>query len=88
VVHCAVAAHRALGVRDLSRVDFVVGPGEAEAEVVVLEVNTMPGFTATSLFPEAAAVAGITFEVLCDRLVQRAKARGVRSFGTPEKFPD
>jgi D-alanine-D-alanine ligase len=88
VVHCAVGAHRALGVRDLSRVDFVVGPGEAEADVVVLEVNTMPGFTATSLFPEAAAVAGISFEELCDRLVQHAKKRGVRTFGTPEVFPD
>jgi D-alanine-D-alanine ligase len=88
VVHCAVAAHRALGVRDLSRVDFVVGAGDAEAEVVVLELNTMPGFTATSLFPEAAAVAGISFEVLCDRLVQRAKKRGVRTFEAPEKFPE
>ena len=87
-MHCAVAAHRVLGVRDLSRVDFVVGHGEAEAEIVVLEVNTMPGFTATSLLPEAAAVAGIAFEVLCDRLVQRAKARGVRTFGVPESFPE
>jgi D-alanine-D-alanine ligase len=69
----AVAAHRALGCRDLSRVDFVVD--DAVGEFTVLEVNTLPGMTATSLFPEAAAVAGITFPQLCDRLVRRAHAR-------------
>lgn len=88
VQRCAVGAHRALGVRDLSRVDFVVGPGEETAEVTLLEVNTMPGFTPTSLFPEAAAIAGMPFETLCDRLVERARQRGVRSFGVPERFPD
>ncbi len=69
----AVAAHAALGCRDLSRVDFVVD--DDRAELTVLEVNTLPGMTATSLFPEAAAVAGIPFPALCDQLVTRAFAR-------------
>jgi D-alanine-D-alanine ligase len=69
----AVTAHAALGCRDLSRVDFVVD--DERGEVTVLEVNTLPGMTATSLFPEAAGIAGISFPVLCDRLVRRAFAR-------------
>jgi D-alanine-D-alanine ligase len=70
----AVAAHRALGCRDLSRVDFVVNQ-EGEGSFVALEVNTLPGMTPVSLFPEAAQVAGIGFEALCDRLVRHAAAR-------------
>jgi D-alanine-D-alanine ligase len=69
----AVKAHAALGCRDLSRVDFVVD--DDRDEITLLEVNTLPGMTATSLFPEAAAVAGIPFPDLCDRLVRRAFAR-------------
>jgi len=69
----AVAAHTALGARDLSRVDFVVASDSGE--VTLLEVNTLPGMTPTSLFPEAAAIAGIDFATLCDRLATRALAR-------------
>jgi D-alanine-D-alanine ligase len=69
----AVGAHRALGARDLCRVDFVVD--DRAGQVTLLEVNTLPGMTATSLFPEAAAAAGLDFETLCDRLVQRARSR-------------
>jgi len=69
----AVAAHRALGARDLSRVDFVVASDTNE--VTLLEVNTLPGMTPTSLFPEAAAVAGVDFATLCGRLASRALAR-------------
>jgi D-alanine-D-alanine ligase len=68
----AVLAHRALGARDLSRIDFVVPDA---GDFVVLEVNTLPGMTGTSLFPEAAGVIGIEFPDLCDRLVRRAYAR-------------
>jgi hypothetical protein len=46
-------------------------------EPYLLEINTMPGFTPTSLLPEAAAHAGIGFGQLVDRLVRRAHARGV-----------
>jgi D-alanine-D-alanine ligase len=70
----ALAAHVALGCRDLSRADFVV----TEDAAILLEVNTLPGMTATSLYPEAASVAGLPFSVLCDSFVKNAKARGVR----------
>ncbi|MGC4089297.1 MAG: hypothetical protein QM756_15700 [Polyangiaceae bacterium] len=56
-----------------SRTDFVVDP-EADS-FVALEVNTLPGMTATSLFPEAAAAAGIPFATLCDRLARAALSR-------------
>jgi D-alanine-D-alanine ligase len=75
----AVAAHRALGARDLSRVDFVVGDGADANSVTLLELNTLPGMTSVSLFPEAAAVAGIAFPELCASLVRRALARPKRA---------
>lgn len=69
----ACRAHSALGCRDLSRADFVVGDG---GEVALLEVNTLPGMTPTSLYPDGAAAAGIEFPDLVERLVQAALARG------------
>lgn len=80
----AVAAHKAVGARDLSRVDFVLGG----AGPVLLEVNTLPGMTATSLFPEAAAAAGIGFASLCDKLVRRALGRPRRSGLPALAMPD
>jgi D-alanine-D-alanine ligase len=71
----AIAAHVALGARDLSRADFLVREPD---EAVLLEVNTLPGMTSTSLFPEAAAVAGTPFDHLCDQLARRAHARPPR----------
>ncbi len=61
--------------RDLSRADFVV----AEDRFVLLEVNTLPGMTPTSLFPEAAAAIGYDFPALTARLVENAwhRARAV-----------
>lgn len=73
----AVLAHRTLGCRDLSRADFVIDPSaELERRVTLLEVNTMPGFTDTSLYPEAAGVMGIPMPELCDRLAMAAWKRG------------
>jgi D-alanine-D-alanine ligase len=83
----AVGAHRALGCRDLSRVDFVVGDEGAPDAVTLLEVNTMPGFTDTSLFPEAAAVRGVRMPALCDALVQHAHARGPARRNAPKPLP-
>lgn len=83
----ALAAHRALGVRDLSRSDFVVGPGGEDAEVFLLETNTMPGMTATSLYPEAAGVHGVAFPDLVDRFARGALARGVPQRNAAEPFP-
>jgi len=74
----AVRAHVALGCRDLSRVDFVVGDDGAPAEITLLEVNTLPGMTATSLYPEAAAAQGIPMPSLCSSLALRAFERGPR----------
>jgi D-alanine-D-alanine ligase len=71
----AVAAHCALGARDLSRVDFIVGDEHSAASVTVLELNSLPGMTATSLYPEAAAVAGLDFPTLCDLLARGAYRR-------------
>jgi D-alanine-D-alanine ligase len=75
----AIRAHRALGCRDLSRVDFVVGDEDAPGALTLLEVNTLPGMTATSLYPEAAAVSGTSMVHLCDGLVLHAHARGPSS---------
>ncbi len=84
VQRCAVGAHRAVGARDLSRVDFVV----MESSVVVLEVNTLPGMTATSNYPEAAGVYGIPFPDLCARFVRQALSRGNRTVPKVEPIPD
>jgi D-alanine-D-alanine ligase len=65
----AVRCHRALGCRGMSRVDMIV----AGDEVWVLEVNTIPGMTPTSLLPRAADAAGISFPQLVDRLIDLAR---------------
>lgn len=65
----ALLAHRALGCSGFSRVDMIV---DREGLPYVLEVNTIPGMTKRSLFPMAAAEAGIGFPELCDRLVRMA----------------
>jgi D-alanine-D-alanine ligase len=70
----AVAAHRACGCRDLSRTDLM---RTADGGYAVLEINTLPGFTQASLTPKAAAAAGISFDELAERLVQRAAGRAV-----------
>jgi D-alanine-D-alanine ligase len=76
VQELAVAAHVALGCRDLSRVDILAGDDDRPDELTLLEVNTLPGMTAVSLFPEAASVAGWPMTKWCDALVRRAHARG------------
>ncbi len=76
VLRVALAAHRALGCRDLSRADFVVGDADSPSRITLLEVNTMPGMTATSLYPEEAAAAGMDFPALCAAFVESARARG------------
>lgn len=64
----AVRAHRALHCRGYSRTDMIASGND----IYVLETNTIPGMTATSLFPQAAAVAGIPFPQLMDRLIDLA----------------
>ncbi|MCS6891576.1 MAG: D-alanine--D-alanine ligase [Rhodovarius sp.] len=69
----ALAAHRALGCRGVSRADFRYDDTAGEpGRLVLLEVNTQPGMTPTSLLPEQAAHCGIAFPALCRWLVEEA----------------
>jgi D-alanine-D-alanine ligase len=69
IQQAAVAAHRALGCKGVSRVDFMV---EDTGAFYALEVNTVPGMTGTSLVPKAAAAAGIDFGDFALRLIDLA----------------
>jgi D-alanine-D-alanine ligase len=71
----ALGAFRAVGGRDYARVDVMVRPN---GEPVVLEVNTLPGMTETSLLPKAAAAAGLNYAQLCQRMVDLALERNGR----------
>ncbi len=72
----AVRAHRALGLRDLSRSDLIV---DADGRVWFLEVNVAPGMTETSLFPQAVAAAGMALGPLLLELVEAAGRRTVQA---------
>lgn len=65
----ALRTFKALGCRDLGRVDFRM---DAQERLYVLELNNIPGFTETSLLPKAARVVGIDFPELCDRILSMA----------------
>ena len=67
VQDAALAAHRSLGVEVYSRVDVLLNEDEVP---FVLEVNTIPGMTSTSLLPKAAAAMGIDYPALCARILQ------------------
>ena len=67
----AVAAHRALGCRGASRADFRLDGDR----LILLEVNTQPGLTPTSLLPEQALACGISFPRLCGWMVEQAACR-------------
>ena len=68
----ALAAHRSLGLSGYSRSDFIALEGQ---EPVLLEVNTLPGMTATSLIPREAAAIGLSFEGLIQRVIDLGLAR-------------
>ena len=68
----ALHAHRALGCRGLSRTDFRWDESRGAKGLVLLETNTQPGMTPTSLSPEQAASQGISFGALCRWLVEDA----------------
>jgi D-alanine-D-alanine ligase len=68
----SVRAFEAVGCEGLARVDFFVLPGD---RLVVNEINTMPGFTPTSMYPRMWAVSGLDYPALVDRLIQLALAR-------------
>ena len=68
----ALRAHRALGCRGLSRTDFRWDEGRGLAGLILLETNTQPGMTPTSLSPEQAAQVGMSFPDLCRWIVEDA----------------
>ena len=73
----ASAAHRALGCRGATRCDFRYDDTKGEpGRLVLLEINTQPGLTPTSLLPEQAAHAGFNFAQLCTWMVENAACRG------------
>jgi D-alanine-D-alanine ligase len=63
-----IRAHKALQLRGYSRTDMLV----RDEEIILLETNTIPGMTPTSLLPQAAAQAGLDFSALLDRLIELA----------------
>ena len=70
----ALGAFQAIGGRDYARVDVMV---RADGSPVVLEVNTLPGMTETSLLPKAAAAAGLNYAALCQRMIDLALERNI-----------
>lgn len=68
----ALKLHRALGLSVYSRTDFIL---DAEGRPWCLEVNTLPGMTPNSLFPKAAKVAGMTYEDLCEKVIELSLAK-------------
>lgn len=76
VARVAVEAHKALGLRDLSRSDLIV---DADGTVWFLEVNVAPGMTETSLFPQAVTAAGLELGAVLGELVETAARRTVHA---------
>lgn len=70
----ALGAFHAIGGRDYARVDVMV---RANGDPIVLEVNTLPGMTETSLLPDAAKAAGIGYEQLCQKMIELALKRKI-----------
>ncbi len=70
VQELALKAYRLLGLRGMARVDFFL----AEGEVYLNEINTIPGFTPTSMYPRLMEAAGVSYRALLQRLVELALA--------------
>lgn len=68
IQNISLQAHKMLGCSGLSRTDMIV----SEKQIYVLETNTVPGMTKTSLYPQAAAKIGLSFGELLDKLIQKA----------------
>lgn len=72
VQETACRAHQVIGCSGMSRSDFILGE---DGKLYILEINTIPGMTATSLLPEAAKTAGISFSKFLDMLIENALRR-------------
>jgi D-alanine-D-alanine ligase len=73
-----------VGGEGYARIDFIVpgpraGECDLDAEPVLLEVNSLPGFTPRSLLPREAAAAGLDYRALCFEVLARALGRAARS---------
>jgi D-alanine-D-alanine ligase len=75
----ALAVHRTLRLADFSRVDFIL---DERGTPSVLEANTLPGMSPSSLYPKAGRAAGLDFPALCDRIARSAVARAADRAGT------
>lgn len=76
IAQFSLRAHACLGLRDLSRADFIVNDLD---EIILLEVNSLPGMTPTSLYPDGAAALGYSFPELVSALVMSAARRSSES---------
>lgn len=65
--HYAEEAFRVLRLKNYARMDFMMGK---EGDIYCLEANTLPGMTPTSLLPQEAAVIGLSYEALCEKLIE------------------
>jgi D-alanine-D-alanine ligase len=88
VLHQAASAHRALGCTGATRVDLILSPTGNE---YILEVNTVPPMTPSSLLPKIAQAAGLSFEDLCEAILLGARLHAVdgrseRRIGRPRPF--
>jgi D-alanine-D-alanine ligase len=84
VMMLAERATRALGCTGACRVDLLVTPGENE---YVLEVNTLPGMTPTSLLPKIAAAGGMEYGALCEAILETATLHAKLPKGAAERAP-
>ena len=66
--HYAEMAFEALGLTSYARMDFMMS--SADQSIYCLEANTLPGMTPTSLLPQEAAVLGMSYEDLCEKLIE------------------
>ena len=78
----ALEAHRVLKLRDFSRIDFKI---DRSGSPWVLEANTLPGLTGTSLLPQSAAACGIDFGSLCEAICSGALKRAREQSGSPKQ---
>ena len=69
-------AYHALKLEAYARMDFMMDT--SDESVYCLEANTLPGMTPTSLLPQEAAAAGMSFEDLCEKIIEVSLARGNR----------
>ena len=74
IEQAAERAFEVCGCRDFARVDFILRDDE-KSDFIILEINTLPGMTPTSLLPKSASCIGYNFDELCKKMVENAIKR-------------